>query len=367
MSPYFTLIRGAEVYAPEALGRQDVLLAGERVLKIGDITQEQVAALGVGYEVVDATGLVLTPGLVDSHQHPIGGGGEQGFGSRTPPVEAPDLVRNGVTTLVGCIGTDTTARSLTDLLGKVRQLHEAGVSAYMLTGGYPVPTPVITANVQDDVVLIPEIIGAGELAISDVRSVEPPPPELAKVVAQAMIGGSLGGKGGVTQFHVGVAPKRLACLRTLVDVMNVPANQLYVLHINRSEALQLEAIDLAKRGAWVDTDTVDEDAPAVLRFYKEHGGPPDKLSFSSDYGAAGGEVRKLWRMFRSCVRDHGYSLEETLPHFTSNPADALRLAQKGWIKEGGDADLLALEPGSLEIVHVFARGRALVRDGRLVK
>jgi beta-aspartyl-dipeptidase (metallo-type) len=34
--------------------------------------------------VIDATGCVLTPGIVDPHQHLLGGSGEKGFSSQTP-------------------------------------------------------------------------------------------------------------------------------------------------------------------------------------------------------------------------------------------------------------------------------------------
>jgi beta-aspartyl-dipeptidase (metallo-type) len=365
--PFFTLIRGANVFAPKPLGVTSVLTADSRILKIGAIEPADVEAMGVPFEVVEADGRLLVPGLLDPHVHSAGAGGEQGFGSRTPPIQMEELVRSGVTSLVGCLGADTTARSLTDLLGKTRQLHEAGVSAYMLTGGYPVPSPAITGSVQDDLVIIPEVLGAGEIAISDTRSVEPPPWEIAKVVAGAMVGGSLGGKAGITQFHTGPGSKRLQCLRSLVEQTEVPPESLYVLHINRSEELLLEAVDMAKQGAWVDTDTLDEDTVDVLRFYLSHGGPPEKLSFSSDHGAVGGSVRKLWRMFQACARDGDWALDQVLPHFTTNAADAMRLKQKGRIEEGADADLLVLEPESFELVHLFARGRQLVRNGRLAK
>ncbi|MFP2907984.1 amidohydrolase family protein [Pyxidicoccus sp. 3LFB2] len=55
-----------------------------------------------------------------------------------------------------------------------------------------------------------------------------------------------------------------------------------------------------------------------------------------------------------------------LPLFTANPASALRLGRKGRLAPGMDADVVVLDERTLDILHVFARGRALVRDGRLV-
>jgi len=41
----------------------------------------------------------------------------------------------------------------------------------MWSGGYRVPVPTLTGNVQRDMVLIPRIIGFGEIAIADNRFV----------------------------------------------------------------------------------------------------------------------------------------------------------------------------------------------------
>jgi beta-aspartyl-dipeptidase (metallo-type) len=65
------------------------------------------------------------------------------------------------------------------------------------------------------------------------------------------------------------------------------------------------------------------------------------------------------------VSEHKYPLERVLPLVTSNPARVLKLDRKGRLERGCDADLLVLRRDSLEIAHVFARGRPVVRDGEL--
>jgi beta-aspartyl-dipeptidase (metallo-type) len=52
---------------------------------------------------------------------------------------------------------------------------------------------------------------------------------------------------------------------------------------------------------------------------------------------------------------------------TANTARILKLEHKGTIEKGKMGDLLVLERGSLDIVHVFANGKQMVRDGRLVE
>ena len=47
------LIKGAEVYAPEYLGKKDVLIAGEKIERIGEDLPEYE-----GCQVIDGTGPV---------------------------------------------------------------------------------------------------------------------------------------------------------------------------------------------------------------------------------------------------------------------------------------------------------------------
>ena len=65
----FTLIENGEVYAPQHLGNPTVLLANDKILKIGDISKEEVKAIGVEVETIDARGCNVTPGFIDPHQH----------------------------------------------------------------------------------------------------------------------------------------------------------------------------------------------------------------------------------------------------------------------------------------------------------
>jgi beta-aspartyl-dipeptidase (metallo-type) len=115
---------------------------------------------------------------------------------------------------------------------------------------------------------------------------------------------------------------------------------------------------------YVDVDTIEGDAHRWLRLYLESGGPPERFTFSSDASAAG--TGKLYRALRSCVLEHGFALEQVLPHLTSNTARILKLPHKGAIATGRMGDMVVLARGRLEVVHVLSRGVPLVRDGRLV-
>ena len=57
-----TLIENAEVFAPTPLGRQTLLLLGDTIARIGAVDRSAADALGVDYEVVDASHCHLCPG-----------------------------------------------------------------------------------------------------------------------------------------------------------------------------------------------------------------------------------------------------------------------------------------------------------------
>ncbi|HEY8562470.1 MAG TPA: amidohydrolase family protein [Pyrinomonadaceae bacterium] len=357
-----TLIENGEIHAPEPLGKGSILCARNMILKIGDISRAAVEAVGVECEIVDAAGCLVTPGLIDPHQHLLGGSGESGFSTQTPEIHAAEIVAAGITTVVGCLGVDTTMKTLPGLLAKVKALKEEGLSAYMWTGGYNVPPTTVTKDARDDILFIEEVVGAGEIAISDERSTEPDFHELAHLVHDTYVGGMLSRKSGRTHFHVGKGPRRLALLRDLIEKDDVAPDWLYPTHINRSEELMLEAIALAARGSFVDIDTVNEDLPQWLRFYKGNGGDLTKLTVSSDSSIT--SPQNLFRQIRECVVKHEFGLEEALPLVTANTAQALKLGNKGVLKEGNAADVLILDKEKFEIRDVFSAGKRLLADGK---
>jgi beta-aspartyl-dipeptidase (metallo-type) len=361
-----TLIQHGHVYAPDDRGLQSILLVGDTIGHIGPVDQRALAALPLVCEVIDASDCVVVPGFIDPHEHLIGAGGEDGYATRMPEVSLRQIVCAGITTVVGCLGTDMTTRHLTSLLAKAKQLEAGGITAFMYTGGYAIPPRTLAQTITDDLVMIPNVIGLGELAISDTRCSEPTLNELARMVSQAITGGMIGGKAGVTHFHVGPGKKRLSLLRQMIEEHETPPQFLYPTHINRSTELMDEAIAFARLGAFVDIDTVDDDLPRWLQYYREHGGDLGQLTVSSDAHTAEGSPQKLYRSFLRVIAELNLSLAEVLPLFTTNAATVLQLTQKGHLEQGKDADILILREHTLEVVHVIAHGRVLVRDGQFV-
>ena len=118
-----TLIKSAELYTPEKLGKRDVLIAGKKIIAI-----EEHIELNSNLDIVeiDANGKVLAPGFVDALVHFSGGGGEAGFASRTPEMQLTDATLSGITTVVGALGTDDISRTHSDLIAKAKGLSKRG-------------------------------------------------------------------------------------------------------------------------------------------------------------------------------------------------------------------------------------------------
>ena len=85
------LLKHANVYTPVPLGKRDVLIEGERILRIA----EEIT----GYDelpdvdVYDLSGKTLVPAYIDLHVHITGGGGEQGPASRVPESSLSTFLR----------------------------------------------------------------------------------------------------------------------------------------------------------------------------------------------------------------------------------------------------------------------------------
>ncbi|MCI9657816.1 MAG: beta-aspartyl-peptidase [Lachnospiraceae bacterium] len=382
------LIQGAAVYAPEYLGVRDVLIEGSRIRKIAD---KIPVAEAYEVQVIDGNGMLLFPGFIDGHVHILGGGGEGGYHTRTPEIMLTDITSGGVTTVVGCLGTDGTTRTMASLLAKARGLEEEGITAYIYTGSYQVPVRTLTGSILDDLVLIDKVVGCGEIALSDHRSSQPTCEEFARIVGDTRVGGILSGKAGLVNIHMGDGERMLSCLRYVVKNTEIPPSNMLPTHINRSTRLLKDGMDYAKTlGGYVDLTTssdpdyLEEDevkASTGLKFLLEQGVPEHQITFSSDgqgsmpifdrdgnfLGLGVGKVTSLYREVRDAILKEKVDITQALRTVTANPAALLKLTRKGRIAVGCDADLVLVRQEDLQIHTVLAKGRRMVQNGASVR
>ena len=381
-----TLIKNGEIYNPEYLGKKDILLVNDRIHLIKE--NINIGENELEIKIINADGNYVVPGFIDSHVHVTGGGGEGGFHTRTPEIKFSDLISAGITTVIGCLGTDGITRSGEDLLAKTRALREEGISAYMYTGSYEFPVKTITGEIKKDIILINEILGVGEVAISDHRSSQPDISQLKKAAAEARVGGILANKAGIVNVHIGDGDRYLSFLEEIVDKTEIPRKQFIPTHINRNIDLLEKGVDYALKGGLVDFTTSSSNdiyenkitKPSnSLKYYLEKGVNINNITFTSDgqgslpefneegefVGLKVGKVSSLFKEVRDAVLKENINLDKALKVITENPAQNLELKNKGKLEEEKDADLVILDSKDLKIKTVIAKGKIMLEDENL--
>lgn len=366
------LFKHAICYVPEYIGRQDILVAADKILEIlPDISMEHPAHI----EIIECEGKIACPGFIDQHVHLSGGGGEQGPQSSITPLGVDVLAAAGITTAVGLLGADAVGKSMQGLLMKARSLQMDGMTTYIYAGNYGLPPVTITGRVLTDIALIDKIIGTGEIAISDYRSSYPSLQELVNLAHETLTGGMLGQKAGVMHLHVGDGKEGLGPLLGLLESTDFPISMFVPTHLNRNKTLFRQSVLYWTDGGNIDLTagevlgcSVPECLQELLHIEKKL----ERVTVSSDGNGSGagashtevGNVMALFNDIRCAVLDYKMPLETVLKTVTSNVAKVLKLyPAKGLLAAGSDADILLLHGDMFTLDMLFARGKLLVKEG----
>ncbi|SHJ87900.1 beta-aspartyl-peptidase [Paramaledivibacter caminithermalis] len=372
------LVKNIEIYDPKYIGRKDVFICGGKIVLIED----RIEIPNNKVKVIDGSRKKMVPGFIDQHVHITGGGGEGSFRTRVPEITLSKLITAGITTVVGLLGTDSTTRSVENLVAKAKALKEEGITAYVLTGSYEYPTKTLTDSVKKDIVFIEEVIGA-KVALSDHRSPSLSNEELARLASDVRVSAMLSGKAGILVVHMGNGEKGLTPINEVIESTDIPIRTIRPTHVNRNKDLLLEAFDYARRGGVIDLTCgiYEELGPGrVILKATESGVPLENITISSDgygswsrYDSLGNmteigvsQVDSIYKEFITMVQNLGFDIEKALRFVTKNVSKALNIyPQKGTIKEGSDGDVLILDE-NLEIKTVIANGRLMIYEGELL-
>ncbi|WP_432407883.1 beta-aspartyl-peptidase [Wukongibacter sp. M2B1] len=372
------LVKNIEIYGPEYMGIKDVLISGAKIALIED----KIEISSNRIEKIDGSGKKMIPGFIDQHVHITGGGGEGSFRTRVPEITLSKLTKAGITTVVGLLGTDSTTRSVENLVAKTKALREEGITAYAITGSYEYPTKTITGCVKKDIAFIDEIIGA-KVALSDHRSSSLSNDELARLASDVRVAAMLSGKAGILTVHMGNGERGLNPITDVLNNTDIPVRTIRPTHVNRKEELLTQALEYAKMGGIIDlTCGIYKDlSPArVIMKADQSGVPLENITISSDgygswskYDSSGNmieigvsQVDSLYNEFKTMVQELGFDIDKALAFVTTNVSKALNLyPQKGTISEDSDADVLIIDD-NLDIQTVIANGKLMIDDGEIL-
>ena len=365
------LIKDVDVYAPVHKGRKDILIANDKIALVEKNMKPDIPDL----VEFDGSELIAVPGFIDQHVHVTGGGGEGGFHSRTPELMLSNVIKAGVTTLVGLLGTDSHTRSIENLLAKTKALKNEGITAYCLTGAYEYPSVTLTGSVAKDIVYIDEIIGC-KLAISDHRCSRPTKEELIRLVSDIRIAALVSGKVGELHLHVGGIGNTLKDIMEIVEEAEIPIKHFRPTHMD----CHLEqAVEFMEMGGWADFTAEPDKAEDLYHVIQKAG--IEKMTVSSDSNGSipvwnekrdavvdvkVGGMEPLFEVIRNLIRDFGVEIETAIQLITSNVAKALEIyPAKGALLPGSDADIVLLDR-DLNIDTVVAKGKLMMKHKKLL-
>ncbi|NLB53481.1 MAG: beta-aspartyl-peptidase [Syntrophomonadaceae bacterium] len=370
----FKLLKNGRCFTPDDIGQKDILVVHDKICAVKDqVKPEKFEDI----EVIDCSGCLVCPGIIDQHVHITGGGGEQGPISRIPEIMLSEIIEAGVTTVVGVLGFDSITRSIAGLLAKARALEAEGITTYIYTGSYGSPTETLTGRVLTDIVLLDKVIGVGEVAIADYRSNHPSLEDLRTLASEANAGGMLGGKAGILHLHLGDGKEVMESLFRLINESDFPVEMFVPTHINRNPKLFNQGIELLQRGGNIDLtagETAGFSVAEALSILHEKNVNLEKVTVSSDgNGSAPNEsgisrMDQLLQDIRNSIRESKLGFAAVMKTVTANPAKVLKLyPQKGCIEPGSDADILVLKEDDLSIFRLLAKGQVAVMEQQAVK
>jgi len=373
----WTHIKNAHIYAPEDMGTTNVLIWNGQIVAVGS---DIAPPLGSEVKTINAEGSPLLPGFIDPHAHIMGASGVGGPTNRTPDQPISRLTLAGITTVVSPLGTDSLSRTLTNLLLRAEAATSEGVSAYVYTGGWATPVPIITDDALSDVTFLSRVLGI-KVAIAEAMAPPMSVEQLAHYAHAAVIGGRMVNKRAVLHAHIGDRAEGLQPLWDAGKQTGLPLDRFVATHVNRNPALLDMAADFAKAGGSIDvTGQIQVErgykqaTPAANAIIKliDANVPIERITLSTDSGGAytqQGESRfrmaepdTMWQTVQSLAQ-LGLTYTQIASIASHHASELLGLTHKGRITSGADADLLLLTPSG-ELNCVWSRGQLMVQNGQ---
>lgn len=343
------LIQGGWVIDPSQSinGRYDIAISGGRIAALAE-PGRLPAEIGGATQTLDASGTIVTPGLIDLHAHV--------FPGRTPlGIEADRVgVEQGVTTLVdaGSAGARTFATFLDEAVkpAETRVLAFLNIAGEGLCGGLSELADMDRLTPREAVALIreqPLIRGIkARMSASVVRENGIKPLLVAKEAAREA--------GCPLMVHIGNAPPALPEILRELDAGDVVTHAFHGKTggiLDDRGRLIPEAEKALARGVLFDVGHgTSSFSFRTMRQARALGLAPHTISTDIYRQNAAGPVHSLTTTMTKFVA-LGFSLEEVIAACTAAPAAVLRMTDEiGTLRPGAVADLSLLELTNVPVV-----------------
>jgi dihydroorotase len=343
------LIQGGRVVDPSQSinGRYDIAISGGRIAALAE-PGRLPAQLGGARKTLDASGTIVTPGLIDLHAHV--------FPGRTPlGIEADRVgIEQSVTTLVdaGSAGARTFATFLDEAVkpAGTRVLAFLNIAGEGLCGGLSELADMDRLTPREAVALIreqPLIRGIkARMSASVVRENGIKPLLVAKEAAREA--------GCPLMVHIGNAPPALSEILRVLDAGDVVTHAFHGKAggiLDERGRLIPEAEKALARGVLFDVGHgTSSFSFRTMRQARALGLAPHTISTDIYRQNAAGPVHSLTTTMTKFVA-LGYSLEEVIAACTAAPAAVLRMTDEiGTLRPGAVADLSVLELTNVPVV-----------------
>jgi len=352
-------------------------------------------------EVVDATGLLALPGLVDPHTHAVFAGSRSDeFRRRLAGAAYSDILEAGG----GILSTvrHTRAATLESLAATARArldgLLRRGVTTVEVKSGYGLDAQtemkMLTAawECRDTVRVVPTFLGAHTIP-ADFRHrrddyVRQIIEEQLPAVVEAELAVACDVYCDRGAFTVDESLAILTAARDLGLGLRVHAEQVAytgiaeaAARLGATSADHLERIDDAGIAAMAEHDTVAVLLPGAQLYLRDSAPPVAalreagvRLALGTDLNPGSSPVHDPWAIQTLATLLQGFTVEEAVLAMTRNAGAALGRSDLGWLGPGSAADLILVapppgEPPELASVVQHMGGSRVVtviRDGEVV-
>jgi N-acetylglucosamine-6-phosphate deacetylase len=368
-------VTGGNVLTRRGLERADVHVSGGRIEAVGPPT---------GPGNLDATGLVVAPGFVDTHVHGALGANFM-MGAAALPVVAPFLLSQGVTSV--CAATASLPRgpfedTVAGLAGTRGRTPEGlDVLGIHLEGPFLSPShrgvhrrDAVRPPAPDEVRMLLDLLD-GSLRIVTLAPENPGAIEAIGVFREAGVAVSLGHSGADGRTLRRAVKAGASRVTHLYNAVPEPADSDFVEETLRDPSLTCELIcdghhveprRIAETVARIGTSRI-----AVVSDGSDVTGLPDgphrrwegtdvivsRGESRTPAGVLAGSVCPLSGSLRILVRQAGIGLADALTMLSTTPARSIGADTKGRVEKGADADLVLVDPRTLEVRCTIAGGR----------